>query len=152
MLKDPLGAIRAMFSLLWRAASWRLIWWSGSVSPIQQARQPASQPASQPTSWVMIFFSFCGARKQHRYSLFSLSNLHFWPEELGGTFAMWQAFNARILVPAPQPRATSNFQRLLLECFAGMISCLDFAPRRARNTFEFDVGITFQTRLQIEKK
>ena len=34
----------------------------------------------------MIFFSFCGARKQHRYSLFSLSNLRFWPKELGGYF------------------------------------------------------------------
>ena len=32
MLKEPLRAIRVMFSLLWRAASWCLIWRSGSAS------------------------------------------------------------------------------------------------------------------------
>ena len=55
MLKDPLGAIRAMFSLLWRAASWCLLWWSGSVSPIQQARQPASQPANELGHDFLVF-------------------------------------------------------------------------------------------------
>ena len=74
------------------------------------------------------------------------------PKSWGGTFAMWQAVNARILVPASQPRATSNFQSLLLGCFAGIINFIDFAPRRARNIFEFDAGITLETQLQIKKK
>ena len=65
---------------------------------------------------------------------------------------MWQAVNARILVPASQPRATSNFQSLLLGCFAGIINFIDFAPRRARNIFELDAGVTFETQLQINNK
>ena len=33
-----------------------------------------------------------------------------------------------------------------------MISCIDFAPRRARNIFELDAGVTFETQLQIKNK
>ena len=77
-----------------------------------------------------------------------VSGLKSW----GGTFATWQAVNAGILVPASQPRVTSNFQSLLLGCFAGLISFIDFAPRRGRNIFELDAGITLETRLQIKNK